>query len=49
MITKHFFKTLFIFSLMIALGLFGVYLLGHFDQDSNQTATTPTCNDGDLC
>jgi len=30
MITKHFFKILFLFTGMIALGLIGVAVLGHF-------------------
>jgi len=37
MITKHFFKTLFIFTLMITLGLVGVFLVEHFDQEKNNS------------
>ncbi len=33
MITRHFFKTLFIFTAMIALGLAGVFLVNYYDQE----------------
>jgi len=36
MVTKHFFKTVILFSGMIILGLIGVFLVNHFDQESGQ-------------
>lgn len=39
MITKHFFKALFVFTLMIALGLIGVFLVGYLDQKEKASTT----------
>jgi len=36
MINKHFFKTLIIFTLMILLGLTGVFLVGYFDKEGSK-------------
>jgi len=35
MVTKHFLKTLIIFTGMIILGLTGIFLVGHFDKENN--------------
>jgi cell division protein FtsX len=36
MVTKHFFKILTIFTLMIVLGLVGVFLVGYLDKDNGK-------------
>ncbi|MEK7564220.1 MAG: hypothetical protein AAB510_01450 [Patescibacteria group bacterium] len=39
MLTKHFLKTLIVFTLLIALGLGGIFLVSYFDE--NSTDDTP--------
>ncbi|MEI7765603.1 MAG: hypothetical protein WCI93_03400 [bacterium] len=39
---KHFFKTLLIFTAMIALGLLGVFLLGGMDKSNDSSKTSNT-------
>ena len=41
MITKHFFKTLIMFSGIIAVGLIGVYLVSYFDGNNKIKAVSP--------
>jgi hypothetical protein len=36
MLTKHFFKILMIFTMMIVLGLVGIFVLKYFDQNGGQ-------------
>ena len=38
MITKHFFKTLILFIVMIALGLAGVFWVNSFEKETNSGA-----------
>jgi uncharacterized membrane protein AbrB (regulator of aidB expression) len=42
MITKHFFKVLTIFILMILLGLVGVFAINRFGEQNTETATVKT-------
>jgi hypothetical protein len=50
MLTKHFLKTLILFTMMIMLGLVGVFLVGYFDKEGQQTtAELPTCETGEMC
>ncbi|MBP6866396.1 MAG: hypothetical protein KBC12_02560 [Candidatus Pacebacteria bacterium] len=42
MINKHFFKVLTVFSIMIILGLIGVFLVSYFDSENNQTTEADT-------
>jgi len=42
MITKHFFKTLVIFTGMIIFGLIGVFLVNHFDQNEKSNIEKST-------
>jgi len=39
MLTKHFFKTLVLFSCMILAGLVGVFLVGHFAETDKESAS----------
>ncbi|MDP9249418.1 MAG: hypothetical protein M3M85_02845 [bacterium] len=41
MITRHFIKVLATFTVMIALGLAGVYLVNQYGQESPTTASVP--------
>lgn len=50
MMTRHFLKTLIMFSGMIILGLLGVFLVSYFDRDGvESTDTTSTCEEGEVC
>jgi len=44
MITKHFLKTLVLFTVMIALGLLGVMLSSYFDQGEKQSGLQNSFN-----
>lgn len=37
MVTKHFFKTLIMFSGIIILGLIGVFIVSYYDEEGNTT------------
>ena len=41
MLTKHFFKTLIMFSGIIIIGLIGAFLVSYFDKENTIEATTP--------
>ena len=40
MVTKHFLKTLLMFTLMIIIGLIGVFLCGYFGKDGGSVNTS---------
>ncbi|HEY4478212.1 MAG TPA: hypothetical protein VJB09_02970 [Candidatus Paceibacterota bacterium] len=42
MANKHFFKVLTVFSIMIIIGLVGVFLVSYFDRESNSTTEADT-------
>jgi hypothetical protein len=41
MVTKHFFKILFIFMLMIVIGIAGIILVSNFDDTSTEVEAFP--------
>jgi len=44
MLNKHFFKTLLMFTAMIAIGLIGVFLFSYFDKSDNQQGVSDVAN-----
>ena len=50
MLTRHFLKTLILFTGMIILGLLWVFLVSYFDKgEQTSTSTFTTCVNGEVC
>lgn len=49
MVTKHFFKSVILFTGMILLGLLGVFLVSYFDLGAPEAEVAAPCKEGEVC